>query len=88
MILFIYLLYILNNNQFVFIYSNGTTGGGKQQAITSGVSKSSQQLVNGNSAAVELYSPKNGGSGAGDGPLLPGNCDLCDGKSVSTYHIL
>jgi len=68
------------------LYSNGTSGG-KQQAITSGVtiksSQQQQQLVNGNSAAVELYSPKNGSGGlsiTGDGPLQPGLCDLCDGE--------
>lgn len=71
------------------MYSNGgNTGGGKQQSITSGLTiKSSQpqQLVNGNSGAVELYSTKNSGgliSTAGDGPLLPGVCDLCDGEKV------
>jgi len=71
------------------LYSNGTTSGGKQQAITSGVtiksSQQQQQLVNGNSAAVELYSPKNGSGGlsiTGEGPLQPGLCDLCDGKKA------
>lgn len=68
------------------MFSNGSSGG-KQQAITSAVSikSSQQQLVNGNSAAIELYSPKNGGSGTGDGPLLPGVCDLCDGKKLCIY---
>lgn len=61
--------------------SNGTTASGKQQAITAAASiKSSQQLVNGNSS-VELYSGKNSGSSTG-GPLLPGVCDLCDGKKA------
>lgn len=70
------------------VYSNGTnTGGGKQHSITSGVtikSSQTQQLVNGNSGAVELYSSKNssGVLSIADGPLLPGVCDLCDGEKV------
>lgn len=44
--------------------------------------KSSQQLVNGSSTAIELYSPKNNSGTVGDGPLLPGVCDLCDGKKI------
>jgi hypothetical protein len=48
------------------------------------VKSSQQQLVNGNSGAVELFSPKNGSgsSAVGDGPLLPGMCDLCDGEKT------
>lgn len=68
------------NELDISMISNGTsTSSGKQQAITAGASvKSSQQLVNGNSSAMELYSGKN--SGTPTGPLLPGACDLCDGK--------
>lgn len=85
----------LNLNIFLIIIylfyfcSNGTSNGGKQQAITSAVavklSQQQQQFVNGNSGAVELYSSKNGSGGlstAGDGPLLPGVCDFCDGKKA------
>lgn len=72
------------------MYSNGTTtSSGKQQAITSTMmiksSQQQQQLVNGNSAAIELYSSKNTSgvlSTSGDGPLLPGVCDLCDGEEL------
>jgi len=32
---------------------------------------------------MELYSPKNGSGGlAGEGPLQPGLCDLCDGEKI------
>lgn len=56
-------------------FSNGiSTSGLKQNALPI---KYSQQLVNGNSGAIELYSPKNSG---GDRQLLPGVCDLCDGE--------
>lgn len=78
------------STQYVYVFSNGTaTSGGKQQAITSAVmikSSQQQQMVNGNSAAIELYSPKNGSSGlsALDGPLLSGMCDLCDCKEAKT----
>lgn len=63
------------------MYSNGTnTSGGKQQGMM--IKSSQQHLVNGNSAAIE-YSSKNSSGGlsaSGDGPLLSGVCDLCDGE--------
>lgn len=77
------------SSQYFCVFSNGTaTSGGKQQASAMMIKSSQQpqQMVNGNSAAIELYSPKNGSSGlsAADGPLLPGMCDFCDCKKAKT----
>lgn len=73
------------NYHYQCLYSNGTSSSGKQQAITSKTSQQLQQLVNGNSA-IELYPSKNS-CGGSDGPLLPGSCDLCDGKNSELNNV-